>query len=110
MSNIAYVGDELSVSGFRMIGFNAVQANNDKELLLKLVADLIEEGTSIIFIIEEYAVIIQDEIEKMMERYNVTVVRVPSKAGSTGTGLQRIKELCIKALGSDLLFKNDQNE
>ena len=108
MSTMAFLGDRVSVDGFKMIGFDTVSVTSDDPDLSDKVLALIQQGISIIFVTEEVADGIQEKLEDFMDRYSVTIVRLPSKKGSTGTGLQRIKELCIKALGTDLLFQEEE--
>ena len=102
MYKIAAMGDKDSVSGFLAIGLE-VSFVNDKTQAEKALKNYIEqENYAAIFVTEEIAAFISDEIEKLKERVNPAIILIPGVKGNTGEGLKSISRSVEKAVGSAL--------
>ncbi len=99
---MAIIGDGDSVMAFTAGGIDAYAVNSPEkagETLKKLA-----KSYQIIFITD----VLAKEIDEIISRYVSTpypiVIPVPSKEGSNGYGMERLKSAMDKALGVDILF------
>lgn len=100
MYKIAVIGDKDSIAGFAALGMRIFPANDGaeaKELLRKLSSDY-----AIIYLTEELAKLIPDEIEKYKEMFSPSVILIPGILGETGMGLESISSMVEKAVGVDI--------
>ncbi len=104
---IAIIGDGDSVLAFKAVGIDAYPVTDGEqagETLKKLA-----KSYAIIFVTD----VIAKEIDEIISRYVAStypiVMSVPSKSGSNGYGIEKIKHAMEKALGVDILF-NDKDE
>ncbi len=104
---VAVIGDKTDVLGFIAIGFDVYPAQNTTEAE-SVIKELVKT--------ENYAVIfIKDALASQMEavlakyRYNATpaIIVIPGSEGSTGYGLAEVKECVEKAVGADILFREN---
>ncbi len=106
MYRICIIGDRDSVIGFIALGFSVYEAENaDKagEILDKLAMD---KQNAVIFIIENYAMKLEEKIAKYKDMPTPAIVPVPSKDGSQGYGMANIRNAAYRAIGSDMIFKD----
>lgn len=105
MYKICIIGDRESVIGFMAIGFSVHEADDAESarmILRELAAD---SENAIIYIIEDYAEAIADEIAKYKDMPLPAIIPIPGKSGSTGYGMANIKSAVERAVGTDILFK-----
>lgn len=111
---IAMVGSKEAVSGFALLGVYSVPVTTPEEAvekLFELKKDMTpdEQGTerntyAIVFITEDLASGISPDDEKKLARGALpAIIPLPSHRGSTGYGLQRLKRIVERAVGSDIL-------
>ena len=107
MYKIAIIGDRESALGFMALGFSVFEAENAAaagETLHRLAAT---GDYAVIFIVENYAA----ELEADMARYrNMPLPAVtvsPGKLGSAGYGMAAVKSAVERAVGTDILFKEN---
>lgn len=111
---IAIVGTWEAVAGFALLGVDVVPVKDSEEavtelhrLKKKMAPD--EHGVernvyAIVFITEDLAGGITPEDEKKLARGALpAIIPLPSHKGSTGYGLQRLKRIVERAVGSDIL-------
>lgn len=105
---MAIVGDGDGVLAFSAVGIDAYPVNNADEA-----GDLIKSLSktyAIIFVTD----VIAKEIDEIIKRYVTStypiIIPLPSKDGSNGYGMERVKQAMEKALGVDILFNNDKDE
>ncbi len=105
MYKIAVIGERDSVMGFMAIGFTACEASDPAEAarILHTLAKTEEYG--IIFIVENYAKVIPDDIGRYKDLPLPAVISIPGRAGSDGSGMAAIKSAVERAVGADILFK-----
>lgn len=106
MYKIGVIGDRDSVLGFMAVGFSVKIAENATEASEALRA-FSGDGCAAVFITEELAAQITDTIALFKDKTLPAIVMIPSKNGSTGLGMTNIKKSVERAVGADILFKND---
>lgn len=110
----AIVGSKEAIAGFALLGVETVAAENETEavdalLRLKKEMQTDENGIdrnayAIVFITEDLAGGISPDDEKKLSKGALpAIIPLPSHKGSTGYGLQRLKRIVERAVGSDIL-------
>ncbi len=99
---IAVLGDSDITLAFKAIGMDVFNANSAGEASEKL--RLLARNYSVIFITEDLAVQIAEQIEKFRSRTYPAIIPIPSSKGATGYGIENIKKDVEKAVGTDILF------
>lgn len=105
MYKIAIIGDRDSVLGFMALGFATFEAQSAAEagkLLHKIAKD---ESYAVIFIVEDLAEEIVDDMAKYKDAPLPAVVSIPGRAGSSGFGMNSIRSAVERAVGADIIFK-----
>jgi V/A-type H+-transporting ATPase subunit F len=105
MYRIARIGDRDSVLGFMALGFATFEAQSAEEagkLLHKVARD---ESYAVIFIVENYAEQLVEEMAKYKDMPLPAVVSIPGRAGSNGFGMNSIRSAVERAVGADIIFK-----
>ncbi|MDR3186432.1 MAG: V-type ATP synthase subunit F [Christensenellaceae bacterium] len=105
-NKIAVIGDKDSVLAFKAIGvdvFNAKSYFDARETLIKLAREY-----SIIFVTEDIAETMTDTLARYKARPYPVVIPLPSVKGSSGFGMKGLSADVEKAIGSDILFNNNQ--
>ncbi|NCA66829.1 MAG: V-type ATP synthase subunit F [Clostridia bacterium] len=100
--SISVIGDKDSVLAFKAIGINAYAVTELQEAreMLKTLA----RNYKVIFIIDEFAVRMQDLLARYKSRPYPTIIPLPSSKGSNGFGIMGIHKDVEKAIGTDILF------
>jgi len=101
MAEILVVGKRDSILGFKTIGLTTVfweNSENSRPVLEKYV----EEGSKIIFVTENIFSEIQDLVEANFGKLYPVFIPIPDIQGSQGIGYQNIRNLVIRALGTDV--------
>lgn len=103
MSKIGVIGDRDSILGFKTLGLDIFPVT-DAEQAGRLVHRLAGEGYAVIFMTEAVA----KDLEETIERYKTVpypaIIMIPSNQGTTGLGIQGVKDSVEKAIGADILF------
>lgn len=107
MSNIAVIGDLESILGFKALGFNVHTASNP-ETAREILHQLAREDTAIIYMTEQLAQSIPNDIRKYQERITLAIILIPGAAGNLGIGLKQIRTLMEKAVGMDILQEREE--
>lgn len=105
LNRIAVVGDKDSVLAFKAIGldvFNVPSEAEAKDTIKNLAKDY-----KVIFITDKLAQTLEYVLVKYKSRPYPVIVPIPSAEGSNGFGMQGIKRDIEKAIGSDILFKEE---
>lgn len=106
MFKIGVVGDSASVLGFMAIGFSVFPVADD-ESAAKTLSRLANENYAIIYITERYAESCAEIIARYKDSPMPAIIPIPSKDGSTGYGMVNIKKSVERAVGADILFKEN---
>ncbi len=106
MHKIAVMGDKDSILGFKAIGFDIYPAG-EKEETASLLESLVADGYALIYVTEDIASDIMDEISKYRSSYFPAIILIPGSTGSLGIGKRFVKESIEKAVGADILAQDD---
>lgn len=110
----AIIGSRDAVAGFALLGVDIVPVESEEQAVTELLRLKKETQTgdngrehnayAIIFITEDLAGGISPEDEKKLAKGALpAIIPLPSHQGSTGYGLQRLKRIVERAVGSDIL-------
>lgn len=111
---IAIVGSREAVSGFALLGLDVVPVLTSEEAvqeLFRLKKEMTTDESghdhhayAIVFITEDLSAGISPDDEKKLSKGALpAIIPIPSHKGSTGYGLQRLKRIVERAVGSDIL-------
>lgn len=102
MYKIAVMGDRDSVYGFAALGLEAFFTEDAKEAA-RLLKRLSTEKYAVIYITEQLAALIPDELEKYAEQSLPAIIPIPGIYGNTGMGMKAVNDNVIKAVGSSIV-------
>lgn len=102
MYKIAVMGDKDSISAFASIGVE-VFAEEEQKSATRRLRQLAEEQYGVIFVTEQLASLIQNEIDKLSENPIPAIILIPGCSGNTGDGMANLSRFVEKAVGSDIL-------
>lgn len=106
MYKIGVIGDSSSVLGFMAIGFSVFPVL-DADEASRTLTRLASENYAIIYITEQYAASCEETIARYKDDPMPAIIAIPSKDGSTGYGMVNIKKSVERAVGADILFKEN---
>ena len=107
MYKIGIIGERDSVLGFMALGFSVHEAQtvSDAERVLH---ELVKSGEyAVIFLVEHYAKELEEEMAKYKDLPLPAITVIPGKSGSDGYGMANIKSAVERAVGADILFKEE---
>jgi V/A-type H+-transporting ATPase subunit F len=105
-SKIAVIGDREFILAFKITGadvFAAATPFDVRDALKKLSAD----GYAVIFITERLAESAAESVERYKTQAYPIILPIPDSAGSTGFGMRGLSKDVEKAVGADILFKEN---
>ncbi len=99
MYKIAVLGDRESVMGFKALGLDVHSAENPADAR-KTLHNLARDGeTAIIYLTEQYAALMPDEVNKYKDQVMPAIILIPGKDGSLGIGMKNIADSMERAVG-----------
>ena len=108
MYKIGIIGDRDSVLGFVALGFSVHEATVGADAADTL-ATLVRSGEyAVIFVTESLALQMTEEIAKYKDMPLPAITVIPGADGGTGYGMASIKSAVERAVGADILFKNEE--
>ena len=102
MYKIAVMGDRDSVMGFKVLGLDVFPVT-DPEEGRKTLHRLAREPYAIIYITEQLASRIKEEISRYKDQLTPAVILIPGKEGSLGIGMSKVSESVERAIGANIL-------
>lgn len=106
MDKIAVMGDYDSIYGFATLGLTTFPVD-DAEEGRKMLRRLAENRFGVIYMTEELASQLQEEIARYAEQMTPAIIQIPGVKGNTGAGVRGVKKSVEQAVGSDILFGDD---
>lgn len=103
MYKIAVLGDRESVMGFKALGLDVITAETVEDARRELHTMARDSEYAIIYLTEQLAAQMPDEVAKYKERLTPAVILIPGKAGSLGIGMEQITSSVERAVGADIL-------
>lgn len=104
-AKIAAVGKHESILLFSAAGVKTVPADTNAEAL-QAVKSLIKDGAEVIFLTENYAAALEEQLHRYRESAYPIILPVSEKSGPTGYGIAKINANMEKALGTNI-FNNE---
>ena len=102
---IGVLGDNENIMGYRALGFDVVSCDTKEEAAAGLIK--LAQDCAIIFVIEDIAQFIQEEINEYAESATPAVILIPGSRGSLGIGMKALNQQVEKAIGSNILEGKD---
>ena len=106
MYKIAVIGPYDSIYGFATQGFDTFAVSDPEDGAQKLKKLTLEEY-AIIYITEGLAQSLEREIAKYREQLMPSIILIPGISGNTGAGVENFIKSVEQAVGSDILFSNN---
>ncbi|MBQ8140316.1 MAG: V-type ATP synthase subunit F [Clostridia bacterium] len=107
MYKIGIIGERDSVLGFMALGFSVHEAQNASEAE-NILHSLVKSGEyAVIYVVENYASELEDEIAKYKDLPLPAITVIPGVMGSSGYGMANIKTAVERAVGADIIFKDN---
>lgn len=106
MYKIAVLGDRDSIYGFAALGLEIFPVQ-DKEAGARTLRQLADQGYGVIYITEELAVGLEEEMARYRESLLPAVIPIPGVRGNTGMGIAMVKRSVEQAVGSDIIFRGE---
>ncbi|MEE0927774.1 MAG: V-type ATP synthase subunit F [Acutalibacteraceae bacterium] len=103
MVKIAFIGDRESIKGYAAVGINIFPCE-DADSAREQLKTLCSGEYGIIYITEEYAALLSEEIAKFDEKMLPAIIPLPGVKNNNGIGISRLKASVEKAVGSDIIF------
>lgn len=103
MAKIGIIGDKDSILGFKAIGVD-VFPQQDAERASRLLHQLVKEQYAVLFITEGLAARMGEAMDRYRTKAYPVIIVIPGNQGSTGLGMQGIRDCVEKAVGADILF------
>ncbi|TYQ14989.1 UNVERIFIED_CONTAM: V/A-type H+-transporting ATPase subunit F [Acetivibrio alkalicellulosi] len=106
MYKIGVIGDKDSIMGFKAVGMSVFPVSTPLEAqeVLEKIAD---EQYAVIYITEQVAVDIVSTIDQYSEKKFPAIIPIPGNAGSLGIGIKGVKKSVERAVGADILFRDE---
>ena len=106
MYKIAVIGDRDSIYGYAALGLETFPVSNAQEASQRL-KKLADGQYAIIYITEKLLYGIDEHMNKYKDLTLPAIIGIPDKSGNSGYGVEKIKKSVEKAIGADILFKNE---
>jgi V/A-type H+-transporting ATPase subunit F len=106
MYKIGVIGDKDSILGFKALGLSVFPVTQVSEAVDTL-HNMAKENFAVIYITEQIAKDIMDEIESYKDDRLPAIIPIPGNQGSLGIGMQNVKKSVERAVGADILFRDE---
>ncbi len=107
MYKVAIIGDRDTVLGFMALGFSVKEVNDAPEAA-KTLHELVRAAEyAVIFITEKYAAQIEEDISRYKDMPLPAIISIPGQGDHSGYGMNAIRNAAQRAIGADILFKDD---
>ena len=106
MYKCGVIGDSQSVMGFRALGLHTVVCTNEMQAA-KALHSLARDEFAVIYITEELASKIQNDIDRYKDTPEIAVIPIPGVNGSLGIGIGQIHAAVERAVGADILKEKE---
>ncbi len=106
MYKIGVIGEKDAVLGFKALGFSVFSVES-RDQAAKTLTELAKDDYAVIYITEQTAAGIEHEINQYREERLPAVIPIPGVQGSLGIGMQGVKRCVEKAVGADILFRDE---
>lgn len=102
---IAIIGLHNVILGFKGLGMDTFSVAKSRQALDILKDLIVKKEHAIVFITEDIARDVREELEELSRVTLPAIIAVPSHKGSFGVGIARLRKTVERAVGSDILFR-----
>jgi len=106
MYKVAVLGERDSIYGFAALGLDTYPVTEHEEAARTLKI-LVEGQYAVIYITESMQAMLELEIDRYVSEYLPAIIPIPGVSGNTGRGMRNVKKSVERAVGSDIIFNND---
>lgn len=106
MYKIAVLGDRDSIYGFAALGLSTYPVSNPEEAA-KTLKRLADGNYAVIYVTEAVQAQIEEEIDRYRTANTPAIIPIPGVLGNTGMGMRNVKTSVEQAVGSDIIFNNE---
>lgn len=106
MYKVGVVGDKDSILGFKALGMSVFPVTSPVEAQ-ETVDRIAGEQYAVIYITEQFAKDIVSTIDKYKDDRFPAIIPIPGNQGSLGIGMMSVKKSVERAVGADILFKDE---
>lgn len=109
MYKIAVLGDRDSIYGYAALGLDTYPVS-EREEAAKVLKNLADQQYAVIYITEKWQALLQAEIDRFVTKHLPAIIPIPGVSGNTGKGMYNVKKSVERAVGSDIIFNNDNEK
>ncbi|HCA30488.1 MAG TPA: V-type ATP synthase subunit F [Ruminococcaceae bacterium] len=102
MYKVAAIGDRDSIYGFAAVGIDIFPADSPTQAG-KTIRNLAESEYAVIYITEELAIQLENELDAFRDCPVPIIVPIPGLSGNTGMGMRSVSKSVERAVGSDII-------
>ena len=106
MHKIAVMGDRDSIYGFAALGMEPFPITDPTEAAKQL-HRMAEGNYAVIYMTEALGSQLQKELDRYREAELPAIILIPGTSGNTGVGMEQVRTSVIQAVGSDIIFGED---
>lgn len=108
MYKIGIIGSRDAVLGFMALGFSVHEAADVQQAAKELHEMARSQEYGIIYLTEDLAKDMEEEIRHYEDQPLPAIITIPGQNGSTGYGMNQLRQAVERAVGADILFKNEE--
>ncbi len=106
MYKAAVIGDYDSIYGFAALGLDTFPITSTEQASATL-RKIAGGSHAVIYITEALAYELRDELDVYRTSQLPAIILIPGVSGNTGAGIAMVKKSVEQAVGSDIIFNND---
>jgi len=104
---IGIIGAPECTAGFMSLGFTVKETRSAEDARAAL-REMAKSEYAVIYITEELALPLSAEIAEYKDSTLPAIVMLPGRGGPTGIGMANLKSAVERAVGVDILFRDEQ--
>ncbi|HHV29542.1 V-type ATP synthase subunit F [Acetivibrio mesophilus] len=106
MYKVGVIGDKDSILGFKALGMSVFPVTSAAEAQ-ETIDEIAAMQYAVIYITEQFAKDIVSTIDKYKDHRFPAIILIPGNQGSLGIGMMSVKKSVERAVGADILFKDE---
>lgn len=105
MYKIGMIGERESIQGFVALGVTTFEVTTGEEAAKALATLVKSEEYAVIFVTEDLILALGEELDRYKDLPLPTITAIPGKGGTLGLGMTALSRATERAVGTDILFK-----
>ena len=106
MYKAAVIGDYDSIYGFAALGLDTFPMTSAEQAAATL-RKIASGSHAVIYITEALAAELREELDAYRTQQLPAIILIPGVSGNTGAGIAMVKKSVEQAVGSDIIFNNE---